>query len=97
MGEANLEHAVRTRKASLFEAKPLIPLTPEHRTVLYYMTERHLEIVLYVGKALSNAEIAAVMFVEPSTVASHLKDIMNRLDINSRIELAVIAAKAGLV
>jgi DNA-binding CsgD family transcriptional regulator len=57
------------------------------------MTDSELAVARRVAQGLTNREVAEQLFVSPHTVSSHLRSIFAKLDINSRLELARIAAE----
>ncbi len=61
------------------------------------LSEREREVAHLAALGLHNAEIAAKLFVSESTVKSHLNNIFHKLDIRDRVELALYAARAGIV
>ncbi|SKC75806.1 response regulator transcription factor [Krasilnikoviella flava] len=60
------------------------------------LTGREQEIVALLCRGSSNAEIAAALFLEPSTVKSHLSRIMTKTGARDRVQLVVWAYDAGL-
>jgi DNA-binding NarL/FixJ family response regulator len=50
-----------------------------------------------VGSGLSNADIAAKMFVVEGTVKAHVSTILTRLGAKNRVQAAITAYEAGLV
>ena len=64
--------------------EPGSPLTPRER-----------EVLLFVGKGCTNAEIAELLKITESTVGDYLKRIFKRLDVDTRVEAAVWACKQG--
>ena len=54
------------------------------------LSERETQVADLVAQGLSNAEVAARLFVSPRTVTTHLERIYRRLGISSRAELTSI-------
>jgi DNA-binding NarL/FixJ family response regulator len=65
--------------------------------VLQDLTEAELRVLKLVGKGLSNQEIAAELFVADTTVRTHLRHILDKLDLRDRIQAVVLAYDTGLV
>ncbi len=59
------------------------------------MTASELSVVLLVAEGLTNREVAERLYVSPHTVNSHLRNIFQKLGINSRVELARLAGENG--
>ena len=57
------------------------------------MTDSELAVARRVAQGLTNREVAEQLFVSPHTVSSHLRSIFAKLDVNSRLALARIAAE----
>ena len=57
------------------------------------MTDSELAVARLVAEGLTNREVAERLFVSPHTVSSHLRSVFVKLDINSRLALARIAAE----
>ncbi|MXM63990.1 response regulator [Streptomyces sp. HUCO-GS316] len=58
---------------------------------------REREVAVAVGGGLSNAEIAAELFMSVATVKTHVSRILARLDLNNRVQIALLAYDAGLL
>jgi DNA-binding CsgD family transcriptional regulator len=58
------------------------------------LTESELAVVRLVARGLTNREVAERLFLSPHTVGQHLRHVFSKLDINSRVELARLAASA---
>ena len=82
------------RKAVEF-MKP--PSRPNHASNITQLSERELEILKLIVEGRSNPEIAAMLYLSPSTVKTHLRSIMNKLAVNDRVQAAVVALRSGLV
>ncbi|MFF9813582.1 response regulator [Streptomyces sp. NPDC014006] len=67
------------------------------RERLAALAEREREVAVAVGRGLSNAEIAAQLFMSVATVKAHVSRILARLGLNNRVQVALLAYDAGLV
>jgi DNA-binding NarL/FixJ family response regulator len=66
-------------------------------TRLYSLTEREKEVLQLVAKGLSNKEVAHKLSLTEGTVRVYVSHIFDKLNVSSRTEAAVQAAKIGLV
>ena len=67
------------------------------RDVLDALTPAELKVLTCVGKGLSNEEIATELFVADTTVRTHLRHILEKLDLRDRVQAVVLAYDTGLV
>ncbi|HEY6312933.1 MAG TPA: response regulator transcription factor [Streptosporangiaceae bacterium] len=61
------------------------------------LSERELDVVRAVARGLSNAEIAAKLYLSEATVKSHVARILAKLDLRDRVQIAVFAYEKGIV
>ncbi|WP_405621086.1 response regulator [Streptomyces sp. NBC_00076] len=61
------------------------------------LNEREREVAVAVGRGLTNAEIATELFMSVATVKTHVSRILAKLDLNNRVQVALLAYDAGLV
>lgn len=66
-------------------------------TRIDYLTARERETMVLIGRGLSNAEIAAALFVTSTTVRTYVSRILTKLDARDRAQLVVVAYESGLV
>jgi ATP/maltotriose-dependent transcriptional regulator MalT len=75
---------------------------PQHRTHaatkggsgLASLTERELEIARLVTDRRTNTQIAAELFLSPKTVETHLRNIFNKVGVETRVDLARAVERA---
>jgi DNA-binding NarL/FixJ family response regulator len=60
------------------------------------LTERQVEVLRYVARGLSKKEIARTMGLSVKTVEHHCGNVMDKLGIHDRVELARFAIREGL-
>ena len=65
--------------------------------VLDHLTDREREVLTLMGKGMRNREIADALFISEKTVKNHISKIFEKLEVNSRAEAALLAARQGLV
>lgn len=63
----------------------------------YDLTEREREVLALMVAGLNNSEIAEKLVVSPSTVKSHVSNILAKFGVTSRTEAAAIAVRLRLV
>ncbi len=61
------------------------------------LTNRELEVLKLIGEGYNNQEIAARLFLSPTTVQTHRSNIMGKLNLHNRADLTRYAIKNGLV
>jgi len=61
------------------------------------LNDREREVAVAVGRGLSNAEIAATLFMSVATVKTHVSRILAKLDLNNRVQIALLAYDAELL
>lgn len=61
------------------------------------LSEREMEVLRLIAAGLSNADIAAQLFISEKTVKSHVSNIFSKLHLSDRTQAAVYAWTKGIV
>jgi DNA-binding CsgD family transcriptional regulator/tetratricopeptide (TPR) repeat protein len=61
------------------------------------LTNRELDVIYLLQKAVQNKEIAETLFISPKTVDNHISSILFKLDVNSRSKAVVEALRLGIL
>jgi DNA-binding NarL/FixJ family response regulator len=67
------------------------------RELLGRLSDREREVVIAIGQGKSNAQIAAELYMSVATVKAHVSRLLTKLDLNNRVQVALLAHDAGLV
>ena len=67
------------------------------RDRLALLNDREREAAFAVGQGRSNAEVGAVLYLSVPTVKTHVASILTKLDLNNRVQVALLVYDAGLL
>ena len=79
---------------------PLLPASPQSTGAgerLDALTEREVEVLTAVARGLTNAEIAATLYLAEATVKTHIGHVLAKLGLRDRVHMVLVAYNAGLV
>src|SRR5262249_1048711 len=93
-GDSLLSPSVTRRVIDRMAQQPVPELTD--RAKLDTLTPRERDVLQLVARGLSNREIAAELVVEESTIRSHMKQILMKLQLRDRIQVVIYAYETGL-
>ncbi|MGH3981287.1 MAG: response regulator [Pseudonocardiaceae bacterium] len=94
-GEAWLDPAVTRRLIDEFATRP-----QQHTSTpakMAQLTPREREVLTLLARGLSNADVAAHLFISEATVKTHLARLMMKLGVREKAQAVVAAYQTGLV
>lgn len=94
-GEAPLSGAMAAKILQEFRQPP--PNEAKQREPVDELTSREIEVLEEVVKGASNKEIADILNITENTVKIHLRNILEKLHVQNRIQAAVHAIREGLI
>ena len=94
-GDALLSPSVTRRVIDRMARQPVIAEGGDPR--LDELTPREREVLELIAQGLSNREIAAALVVEETTVKTHVKRVLMKLDARDRVHAVILAYEWGLV
>ncbi|MFI2712057.1 response regulator [Micromonospora sp. NPDC018662] len=100
-GEATLSPAVTRRLIAHVTATAPTPARDPRREravrLLSGLSEREREVALLLGRGRTNAEISAELFMSVATVKAYVSRLLTKLDLNNRVQVALLVQDADLV
>jgi DNA-binding NarL/FixJ family response regulator len=95
-GEAMLAPSVTSRLIAEFASRP--DAAPSMKPVeLTDLTDREREVLVEVGRGLSNADIGARLHISPATAKTHVSRLLMKLGAHDRAQLVVVAYETRLI
>jgi len=61
------------------------------------LTEREVEVLQYLARGLTTAQTGGEMFISENTVKTHIRHILEKLEVNNRAEAVAKATQLGLL
>ncbi|MFI5834972.1 response regulator [Micromonospora sp. NPDC051300] len=98
-GEATLSPAVTRKLIAHVTAAPSPGPDPKRQRavrLLAGLSEREREVALLLGRGRTNAEISAELFMSVATVKAYVSRLLTKLDLNNRVQVALLVQDADL-
>ncbi len=89
-GESSLHPAIARKLIRELNRPSSLPPADEP------LTEREIEVLVYVARGYSNQDIANSLFISERTVRTHVSNILSKLHLANRTQAALYALKEGL-
>jgi DNA-binding NarL/FixJ family response regulator len=93
-GDSLLSPSVTRRVIDRMAQQPTPKLVDQAR--LDELTPREREVLELIARGLSNREIAGALVVEESTIRTHVKRILMKLDLRDRVQAVIFAYESGV-
>jgi len=61
------------------------------------LTEREMQVLKLVARGMNNRDIAKELFISENTVKNHVRNILEKLQIHSRMEAVMVAVREKLI
>ena len=61
------------------------------------LTDREIEVLRLVARGAANKEIAKTLFISENTVKNHIRNILDKLQMHSRVAAAMYAMRTNLL
>lgn len=94
-GEGLLSPAMTKRLIEEFTLSSPRPTEAEKR--VQRLTDREREVLQLVGHGLTNQELSEQLFIAGSTVKTHVKRVLSKIEARDRVHAVVIAYESGLM
>jgi DNA-binding NarL/FixJ family response regulator len=95
-GEPTLSPSVAAQLIAAVTANSAPDGRQQARSRVAALTERENDVALALARGLSNAEIAAELYMSVPTVKTHVSRILTKLDAGNRVQAAIVMHDAGL-
>lgn len=76
--------------------KKVSPPESAQSIIFSTLTDREIEITRLIVQGKSNPEIAKTLYISESTVKNHISNILHKLEMKDRVELAILAVREGI-
>lgn len=93
-GDSLLSPSITRRVIDRMAQQPTPELADQAK--LDELTPREREVLELIARGLSNREIAAELVVEESTIRTHVKRILMKLDLRDRVQIVIFAYETGV-
>lgn len=99
--EETVEPTVKPKTRSTRRVSAPLPQTPslttkEYEAKLNLLTRRERQVLILIGQGLSNSLIAQTLTISQDTVKTHVRSILEKLELSDRTQAAVFAVRAQL-
>jgi len=95
VGESLISPHIASKVLQHVRATTAAPETAE--LIRSELSDREIQVLKLIASGKDNAEIAGDLHISPKTVKNHISNILMKLQIDNRIQAAVVAVRSGIV
>jgi two-component system NarL family response regulator len=88
-GKLLTEFAILARREAASEPRQQVP-APK-------LTDREMQVLKLIARGMNNKDIAKELFISENTVKNHVRNILEKLQIHSRMEAVMVAVREKLI
>jgi DNA-binding NarL/FixJ family response regulator len=96
-GDSMLSPTVTRQVINRFTAEDRSQRRQEVLARLAALTGREREVLVEIGLGHANSDIARHLYLSEATVKTHISHLFDKLSVTNRVQLAIVAFRAGLV
>ena len=96
-GQSRISPSMATKLLSEFASMSAKEEQQERLTPAPRLTDREMQVLKLVAEGLSNRDIAERLFISENTVKNHIRNILEKLHLHSRMEAVVYAVREKLL
>lgn len=96
-GESLISPSITTRLLQSLGEHPTTADRAKQADLAVPLTEREEEVLVALAQGLTNQELASHLFISVSTVKTHVANLMTKLNVRNRVEIAMWAYENGRV
>jgi DNA-binding NarL/FixJ family response regulator len=96
-GQSLISPAMATKLLDEFTAMVRKDEQPKEEVPQPRLTPREMEVLQHIAKGMNNRDIAEALFISENTVKNHVRNILEKLHLRSRMEAVIYAVRENLL
>lgn len=96
-GQSLISPAMATKLLEEFAALVRKEEQPKQQVPTPRLTPREMEVLQHIAKGMNNRTIAEALFISENTVKNHVRNILEKLHLRSRMEAVIYAVRENLL